>query len=219
MALMDREAQEEIIFDRLDSLYRVFEMDQRKIEQAKLITAAGSDLQIEVLAAAIASDISFTGVLLEGLTVQRSMNSIAAFAAVYDPLLHEGRSRHVRKVEIEKAMDRYILSDMSIPPRFFDYGTTDFGLWDMFEQDNSRIIRAKRMVAFECAYNAEDAFSSATAYITVKKEMRARALDDSRTDHDATLAFLRNHDGQAITIEQLDLILSGGAPAISEGAL
>jgi hypothetical protein len=217
---MNREEQTGIIFDRLDSLYRVFEMAQSRIEYAKLLVTQGSDGSVAALATAIVSDKQFTGSLLDSLTQDGDIDANALIAAVWDPLLHEGRSRSSRKWMVSIALDKYMKHDPDITPkaggRLIDESLRikdSAGLWKLLSNDQSKRLRAKRFVAMESAleYCIVDEL--------VQDTLRARTMDDNRSDHEALLVILRQHYNRPLTVGQIDFILSGGPQVVSDGAL
>lgn len=211
---MDRTEQEETIKEAIDNSFRVFEMSRKKIEEAKELVSSGTGLQVRIIAEAIASDPKeFAGSLINGIITDNRLEPTACLAAVYDPEVHKRRSRNFRKRRIDDALMEYLVADMTVPPRFYGPETKEFDCWEVFAEDETKRIRAKRFVAMECALY----------YCVIpdseKKTLRGRTVDDNRTDHAQLLSIVRQHVDQDITLAQIDFILAGGTQAISEGAL
>lgn len=164
-----------------------------------------TDDEIRVLAEAMDSgdDAIREMILREGAGNYNFLNAINA-AAVYTTDLYKGEytSRYRMLIIAEAVEKAYYAIHLDAP---------DVG-WNLTEESESDLDKIKRLVHVWNAVVGYDENDPDPTYDLIQ-----RTIDDSRTDHESTLAILR--ENPKATCAQIDFILSGGTAAVSSGML
>lgn len=164
-----------------------------------------TDEEIRVLAEALESgdDELREMVLREGASNYNFLNAVNV-AAVYSPdlCLGEYTNRYRMLVIAETVEKAYYAMRWDAP---------DDG-WKIVEENESTQEKIKRLVHVWSAVEGRDEMGNEPS-----SDLIQRTLDDDRTDHEETLAVLR--DNPKATCAQIDFLLSGGTAAVSSGML
>jgi hypothetical protein len=212
-----RAENEAVVFAAIEKDKSLFAVQGPHLERAKQLIHDGDDAQVEAIALALISDPeNFRGAMIKDLFNEDNLDIVSTIATVYSPDIHPGRSRHYRAQSIKTAYIQYIASDES---RFPDLSRhkdiRDYEIWTISNEDEPVRNRAKRFVAMFCAIEA----LSPRAENDVRWRLTEIMLDDTRSDHDPIIEFLRQNNRGSVTLEQLEFVISGGPASMSGGAL
>lgn len=184
-----------------------------KVNSAVLDSALyrASNAEITLLAAAVQDDPNhFASILIREGGASGRVRWAASMAMVYNKdYFLEANSTQRRTVILNNALRtayKYIhLIDGTKPELDMDQHD-----WSLYKEDAVMQARVKRFVATVSVALSRTNTSPA-------RELLARALDESRTDHKETLDVLRSNP--TATAAQVDFILNGGNTSTSSGAL
>lgn len=163
--------------------------------------------EIALLSKAIEDDpVNFPSILIRGAGGSGKIDLEVSMALVYDKEnFPEGYDASKRAVVLRNSINT-AYSFMKITPKVTDLNNNHA----IHKEDDLTIERIRRFVA--------------TTSITLSRitkapdyELLKRAVDETRTDHEATLSILRSEP--TATAAQIDFILSGGSSPVSAGAL
>lgn len=162
-------------------------------------------LELLIIADAITNNDEIFNSAITTTIASGSMARSFNLAVVYDPELHKEMSRIPRFQQIQKVTEyaiEYILDaagDLSEDP-----------IWSLALHEAPARLRAKRIVAAQCAMESVDPSA-------VEHQIIEQIMDDSRSDHDEMISLVR--ENPTISCSQLNFLLEGGHSAISRGAL
>jgi hypothetical protein len=184
-----------------------------KINSAVLNSAlrSASNAEIALLAAAVQDDPdNFASIVIREGGASGRVNWAASMAIVYNKgYFLESTSTQRRTVILNNALRtayKYIhLIDGTEPE--LDMDRHD---WNLYKEDTGMQARVKQFVATVSVVLSR-------TNTPPNRELLARALDESRTDHKETLDVLRSNP--TATAAQVDFILNGGNASTSSGAL
>lgn len=164
-----------------------------------------SDEEIRIIAEALESgDYALRNIIFRRGEKAYSFSGLVSLAAVYTPDLFNGDfNTQYRVICINEAVEKaYYAIHLDGP----DEG------WTLADESESSRDRIKRLVHVWSVVQGRDDNGDEPSHDLIQ-----RTLDDSRTDHEETLAVLRETPNASVA--QIDFILSGGTAAVSSGML